>query len=286
MIKITFPYNDQLTQFPFYWATPIRFPFYVNEISYLWEVGCGENGNIVLYISNGTTCSSKKIQIEESNIETYLLNGIADTSKYVLVELAKIGFGHEKICDLDPFAFMDIDDLTLGLIASAFADWITLDGAIVQVGSAVAVGADEGILALLNTTAIATGNIDLDGVNGYLGISGLESSRYISIYELDSRFLKDIDSMISVFRQLENIPASLIKEICIMHDVNIENNMLSMSSNSKINASNITHLLNQNNSHVYKDVCVKVDSAAHHLCCDVVHIGIIVDVEDGSTDTE
>lgn len=277
MIKISFPFHDQLNQFSFNMAAPLRFPFCINEISYLWEVGC--NGNIVLYISNSTSSSSKMIDLENSDIRTYLLNKVTDVSKQICVEFEKIGFGYEKLKDLDHIAFLEIDTLTLGKIANVFADWLTLDGATVQIGSAVSVGASDAVMAMLQKTATITGNIALEENCGYIGLSDLKSVRYLSIGELDPKILRDIDMMISVFKQFKNIPAALIKEIRINQNEFIDNDMLSVTFSVQTSANNISYVIYQNTANILIETTANISGTAHQLNHGIAHIDILTDAE-------
>ena len=93
MTKIFFPYNDQPKQFSFKFSEPIRFPFYVNDLVYYWEVG---SDGITMYLLNNKidpdTPIVKDVLLEETGITMYLVNETADTSKHIFVEFAKIFF--------------------------------------------------------------------------------------------------------------------------------------------------------------------------------------------------
>lgn len=248
MTKLFFPYNDQPKQFSFKFPDPIRFPFYVNDLVYYWEI---DSSGITLYLYNDTATSVKDVMIEDTGITIYLKDEVENTLKHIFVEFDKIGYGDNvlgnTLGELDPHTLGDIDSYTLGTLyqaISSFADWMQLHTSTVPVINSLHSEAND-IEMMLESDSIVhyDKNIYIE-IDNHLGIVGLNSMRNATLGELDPELLSDLDMMMSTFRMFENIPASLIKEIIITHNNTINNNPMTLSKDFSTNASNINTNMN------------------------------------------
>lgn len=229
MTKIFFPYNDQPKQFSFKFPEPIRFPFYVNDLVYFWEV---DAHGITLYLHNDIAPALKDIELEESGISMYLYNEQTKVGKHIFLDFAKIGLGLYTLGDLDPLTLGHIDYFTLGEISTYASDWMMLSQSSVGTIAQTEVQADEAQMRLRSDTVVPYNKDIYTGeLEDKIGIVGMNAIRHTTLGELDSRTLQDIDSMLSAFRVFESIPASLVKEIKITHTVGLNNASVPLTLN-------------------------------------------------------
>lgn len=226
MTKIFFPYNDQPRQFSFKFSEPIRFPFYVNDLVYYWEVG---SDGITMYLLNNKidpdTPIVKDVLLEETGITMYLVNETADTSKHILVEFAKIGWGMDTLKLLDPFTLGEIDPFTLGEISICYANWMEITTSIAKTGIVKVIEASDAEMQLKSDCVLPyTKDIYTGELHEKIGIVGLNSFGHITLGDLDPHTIGDIDAMLSTFRVFGSIPASLVKEIRITQNNLLNNN--------------------------------------------------------------
>lgn len=228
MNKIFFPYNDQPRQFSFKFSEPIRFPFYVNDLVYYWEV---EPDGVTLYLLDNKINPDipivKDILLEETGISTYLINGTAGTSKDILAELAKIGWNMDTLELLDDLTLGEIDRFTLGEISICYANWMEIASSVAKSGVAKIIEASDAEMKLKSDAVLPyIKDVYLDKLDEKIGIVGLNSFGHITIGELDSRTVHDIDAMLSTFRIFNSIPALLVKEIRITQNNLLNNNVV------------------------------------------------------------
>lgn len=228
MTKIFFPYNDQPKQFSFKFSEPIRFPFYVNDLVYYWEVG---SDGITMYLLNNKidpdTPIVKDVLLEETGITMYLVNETADTSKHIFVEFAKIGWGMDTLKLLDPLTLGEIDPFTLGEISVCYANWMEIATSVAKTGVAKVVEASNAEMKLKSDAVLPyTKDIYTGELHEKIGIVGLNSFGRLTIGDLDPHTIGDIDAMLSTFRVFGSIPASLVKEIRITQNNSLNGNIV------------------------------------------------------------
>lgn len=239
MTKIFFPYNDQ----------PIRFPFYINDLVYYWEVG---SDGITVYLLNNKIDPDmpivKDILLEETGISMYLDNETTDTSKHILVEFAKIGWSMDTLGLLDPLTLGEIDLFTLGEIAVCYANWLDITASVIKAGIAKIIEASNAEMQL-NSNAVLPyiKDIYIGKLYEKIGIVGLNSFNHITINDLDPHTIGDLDphtigdinAMLSISRVFGSIPASLVKEIRIIQNNLLDNNTLHPIKEFEVSASNV-----------------------------------------------
>lgn len=245
MTKIFFPYNDQPKQFSFKFSEPIRFPFYVNDLVYYWEVG---SDGITMYLLNNKidpdTPIVKDVLLEETGISMYLVNETADTSKHILVEFAKIGWGMDTLKLLDPLTLGEIDPFTLGEISICYANWMEIATSVAKAGVVKVIEASDAEMQLKSDAVLPyTKNIYTGELHEKIGIVGLNSFGHITIGELDPHTIGDIDAMLSTFRVFGSIPASLVKEIRITQTNSLNNNIVAPVKEFGVNATGIDYYI-------------------------------------------
>lgn len=239
MTKILFPYIDQ----------PIRFPFYVNDLVYIWEVG--SDGIKVQLLNNQIDPKNpliKDITLEDTGISFYLVNEEANTSKHIIVDFDRIGIGFETLGILDPLLLRNVDPFTLGDISIGCADAMRI---ITPTSSSEVdkdvIGLDSQMKLDSNCIVQSHKNVYPINLNDTIGMIGLYDTDYLTLGDLDSRIFNDIDLMLSVFRVFHNIPAQLVKEIRIRHNNRIDNEVLAPYKDFSTGASGIAYrVLNKN----------------------------------------
>lgn len=246
MTKIFFPYNDQPRQFSFKFSEPIRFPFYVNDLVYYWEVG---SDGITMYLLNNKidpdTPIVKDVLLEETGITMYLVNETADTSKHILVEFAKIGWGMDTLKLLDPFTLGEIDPFTLGEISICYANWMEITTSVAKTGVVKVIEASDAEMQLKSDCVLPyTKDIYTGELHEKIGIVGLNSFGHITLGDLDPHTIGDIDAMLSTFRVFGSIPASLVKEIRITQNNSLNNNSVNPIKEFGAEASGIDYYIN------------------------------------------
>lgn len=241
MTKIFFPYNDQPNKISFKFSEPIRFPFYVNDLVYYWEVG---SDGITMYLLNNQidpdTPIVKDVLLEETGITMYLVNEQADTSKHIFIEFAKIGMDIDTLGLLDPFTLGEIDPFTLGQISEGYANWMEISASIVKTGVAKVIEASNAEMALKSDAVLPYDKQIYTGeLHEKIGIVGLNSFGHLTLGDLDPHIIGDIDAMLSTFRVFDSIPASLVKEIRITQKNSLNNNTLAPVKEFETNATGI-----------------------------------------------
>lgn len=235
MTKIFFPYNDQ----------PIRFPFYVNDLVYIWEVG--SDGIKVQLLNNQIDPANPAIRdivLEDTGISFYLVNEQANTSKHVIVDFDKIGMGVEMLGLLDPFILKDIDPFTLGDISVGFVDLMRLTTSTSTSKVDKNAEASDAQMKLDSNCVLPYDkHIYPTNLHEIIGIVGLFDADHVTLGELDSRIFSDIDLMLSVFRAFHSIPAQLVKEIRINQRNRIDNGIMCAFKDFSTGATGITHYL-------------------------------------------
>lgn len=244
MIKMFFPYNDQPKKFSFDFKEAIRFPFYVNDLVYFWEV---DARGITLYLKNNTADTIKDIRIEDAGIVVYLHGNRTQVDKHIIVDCAKIGSGLYELGVLDPITIGDIDALTLGYISTYAADWMELKHSIDLYGVVHSEASHTEMQIESDSVASCSKSIIISEISNDFGLTGLNNQKILTIGDLDPKILNDIDAMMSTFRMLDPIPAYLVKEIRITHDYTISNEDASLSLYKDINGSNIVMKLGELN---------------------------------------
>lgn len=241
MKKIFFPFCDQPRQLSFQFPNPIRFPFYVDDLVYYWEVN--PEGAVLYLINekiNSETPTVKDIILEDTGIEIYLVNEETKAYKHIIVEFAKISKGVHTLGLLDPFTLGVIDGLTLGDISTAFANWMNMYHSIVPTSGSVNVGGSNIDMQLKHTDFLPHQKNILTGeLNGEIGILSMYDQQFITLGELDPYTLNHLDAMLAIFRKFNNIPAHLVKGIKITHNNTVRNNVLAANYDKETNASNI-----------------------------------------------
>lgn len=245
MTKIFFPYNDQPKKFPFKLSEPVRFPFYVNDIVYYWEVG---SDGITMYLLNNKidpdTPIVKDVLIEETGITMYLVNSAADTSKHILIEFAKIGWGMDTLGLLDPFILGEIDPFTLGDISICYANWMQFATSAVKTGANKVIEVSDSEMQLRSDTVLPyTKDIYTGELHEKIGIVGLNNMGHITLGDLDPHTIGDIDAMLSTFRVFSSIPASLVKEIRITQNNSLNNNIVAPVKEFGVSATGIDYYI-------------------------------------------
>lgn len=245
MTKIFFPYNDQPKQFSFKFSEPIRFPFYVNDLVYYWEVG---SDGITMYLLNNKidpdTPIVKDVLLEETGITMYLVNETADTSKHILIEFAKIGWGMDTLKLLDPLTLGEIDPFTLGEISICYANWMEIATSVAKTGVVKVIEASDAEMQLKSDAVLPyTKDICTGELHEKIGIVGLNSFGHITIGDLDPHTIGDIDAMLSTFRVFGSIPASLVKEIRITQNNSLNNNIVAPVKEFGVSATGIDYYI-------------------------------------------
>lgn len=245
MTKIFFPYNDQPKQFSFKFSEPIRFPFYVNDLVYYWEVG---SDGITMYLLNNKidpdTPIVKDVLLEETGISMYLINDTADTSKHILIEFAKIGWGMDTLKLLDPLTLGEIDPFTLGEISICYANWMEIATSVAKTGVVKVIEASDAEMQLKSDAVLPyTKDIYTGELHEKIGIVGLNSFGHITIGDLDPHTIGDIDAMLSTFRVFSSIPASLVKEIRITQNNSLNNNIVAPVKEFGVSATGIDYYI-------------------------------------------
>ena len=245
MTKIFFPYNDQPKQFSFKFSEPIRFPFYVNDLVYYWEVG---SDGITMYLLNNKidpdTPIVKDVLLEETGISMYLVNETADTSKHILIEFAKIGWGMDTLKLLDPLTLGEIDPFTLGEISICYANWMEIATSVAKTGVVKVIEASDAEMQLKSDAVLPyTKDIYTGELHEKIGIVGLNSFGRLTIGDLDPHTIADIDAMLSTFRVFSSIPASLVKEIRITQNNSLNNNIVAPVKEFGISATGIDYYI-------------------------------------------
>lgn len=245
MTKIFFPYNDQPKQFSFKFSEPIRFPFYVNDLVYYWEVG---SDGITMYLLNNKidpdTPIVKDVLLEETGISMYLVNETADTSKHILIEFAKIGWGMDTLKLLDPLTLGEIDPFTLGEISICYANWMEIATSVAKTGVVKVIEASDAEMQLKSDAVLPyTKDIYTGELHEKIGIVGLNSFGRLTIGDLDPHTIGDIDAMLSTFRVFGSIPASLVKEIRITQNNSLNNNIVAPVKEFGISATGIDYYI-------------------------------------------
>ncbi len=250
MTKIFFPYNDQPKQFSFKFSEPIRFPFYVNDLVYYWEVGAD---GITMYLLNNKidpdTPIVKDVLLEETGITMYLVNETADVSKHILIEFAKIGWGMDTLKLLDPLTLGEIDPFTLGEISICYANWMEITASVAKTGVVKVIEASDAEMQLKSDAVLPyTKDIYTGELHEKIGIVGLNSFGHITIGELDPHTIGDIDAMLSTFRVFSSIPASLVKEIRITQNNSLNNNIVAPVKEFGVSATGIGYYISTTES--------------------------------------
>lgn len=250
MTKIFFPYNDQPKQFSFKFSEPIRFPFYVNDLVYYWEVG---SDGITMYLLNNKidpdTPIVKDVLLEETGISMYLVNETADTSKHILIEFAKIGWGMDTLKLLDPLTLGEIDPFTLGEISICYANWMEIATSVAKTGVVKVIEASNAEMQLKSDAVLPyTKDIYTGELHEKIGIVGLNSFGRLTIGDLDPHTIGDIDAMLSTFRVFGSIPASLVKEIRITQNNSLNNNIVAPVKEFGISATGIDYYISTTES--------------------------------------
>lgn len=267
MTKIFFPYNDQPKKFSFVFSDPIRFPFYVNDLVYYWEVG---SDGITMYLLNNQidpdTPIVKDVLLEETGISMYLVNETADTSKHILIEFAKIGWGMDTLRLLDPLTLGEIDPFTLGDISICYANWMNMTTSVAKSGIVKIVEASDAEMQLRSDAVLPyTKDIYTGELNETIGIVGLNSFGHITLGDLDPHIIGDIDAMLSTFRVFGSIPASLVKEIKITQNNTLRNNIAAPLKDFEVDANGIRYRLNSNGELAIGVSNVAITPTAHYL---------------------
>lgn len=267
MTKIFFPYNDQPKKFSFKFSEPIRFPFYVNDLVYYWEVG---SDGITMYLLNNQidpeTPIVKDVLLEETGITMYLVNDTADTSKHILIEFAKIGWGMDTLKLLDPLMLGTIDPFTLGDISICYANWMNMTTSVAKSGVVKVVEASDAEMQLRSDAVLPyTKDVYTGELQEKIGIVGLNSFGHITLGDLDPHIIGDIDAMLSTFRVFGSIPASLVKEIKITQSNALYNNVTAPLKDFTASASGITYSIQSNNSAVASISNVALKEIEHYV---------------------
>lgn len=231
MTKILFPYIIQ----------PIRFPFYVNDLVYIWEI---TNAGVSVYLVNNQIDPNKPtlkdIALEDTGISFYLVNEQANTRKHIIIDFDKIGMGLELLGLLDPFILKDIDPFSLGDISLGCANGLQIfNSPPHSTVDKYAVASDARMELDSNCVVPYDKHVYLPNVHNNIGIAGLFDTDHITIGELDPRIFGDIDLMLFVFRIFHSIPARLVKEIRIKHNNTINNGVLAPYKDFSISAEGI-----------------------------------------------
>lgn len=267
MTKIFFPYNDQPKKFSFKFSEPIRFPFYVNDLVYYWEVG---SDGITMYLLNNQidpeTPIVKDVLLEETGITMYLVNDTADISKHILIEFAKIGWGMDTLKLLDPLMLGTIDPFTLGDISICYANWMNMTTSVAKSGVVKVVEASDAEMQLRSDAVLPyTKDVYTGELQEKIGIVGLNSFGHITLGDLDPHIIGDIDAMLSTFRVFGSIPASLVKEIKITQSNALYNNVTAPLKDFTASASGITYSIQSNNSAVASISNVALKEIEHYV---------------------
>lgn len=282
MTKIFFPYNDQPKKFSFKFSEPIRFPFYVNDLVYYWEVG---SDGITMYLLNNQidpeTPIVKDVLLEETGITMYLVNDTADTSKHILIEFAKIGWGMDTLRLLDPLTLGAIDPFTLGDISTCYANWMNMTTSVAKSGVVKVVEASDAEMQLRSDAVLPyTKDVFTGELHEKIGIVGLNSLGHITLGDLDPHIIGDIDAMLSTFRVFGSIPASLVKEIKITQKNALCNNVTAPLKDFAVSASGITYEIHSNDKAVTGISNVALKEIEHYIGVSNGSIPLEVSAED------
>lgn len=282
MTKIFFPYNDQPKKFSFKFSEPIRFPFYVNDLVYYWEVG---SDGITMYLLNNQidpeTPIVKDVLLEETGITMYLVNDTADTSKHILIEFAKIGWGMDTLRLLDPLTLGAIDPFTLGDISTCYANWMNMTTSVAKSGVVKVVEASDAEMQLRSDAVLPyTKDVFTGELHEKIGIVGLNSLGHITLGDLDPHIIGDIDAMLSTFRVFGSIPASLVKEIKITQKNALCNYVTAPLKDFAVSASGITYEIHSNDKAVTGISNVALKEIEHYIGVSNGSIPLEVSAED------
>lgn len=255
MTKIFFPYIDQPKKLSFQFSAPIRFPFYVNDLVYYWDVG---SDGITMYLSNNqidpTVPIVKDIVLEDTGITMYLVNEAVSPSKHIIVEFAKIGWGIDTLGLLDPLTIGEIDPFTLGEISVCYANWMNIAASTAKANANKVFNASNSKLQIESDSVLSyTKDIYTGELSEKIGIVGLSNMKHLSIGDLDPHTVGDIDAMLSTFRIFSSIPASLVKEIRIEQRNALCNDVVPALKDFSTAAKGINYILatNDNGAQVY-----------------------------------
>lgn len=230
MTKIFFPYNDQSKKLSFTVPDTIRFPFYLNDIEFYWELG---THGVTIYLLNNqipNTAIIKDVFAEGAEITMHLVNEELDVRKHIFVEFAKIGFEIATLGLLDPLTLGDIDCITLGNISESYADWINMMTSVARADICQTAELSEIGMQLKGDSVLPySKNVYVKDLSDSIGLIGLSKMGCATLGELDPNVLESIDAMSAAFRVFGNIPASLVKEIIIVHNkATMQNGVLSL----------------------------------------------------------
>lgn len=256
MKKIFFPYTNQPKQLAFRFAEPVRFPFYVNDLKYEWELGA-DSVTLLIHsekISSDTPVKSN-IYSGGQGLILELKNSRTNTAQSVYIKFAKYGRGIHNITTLDPFSVETLDDytidvldafdfglidkmplgvidyfelgeldtFTLGDLSDCFADWLLLNESKASAVMSNFVKASETHMDLDTSSTSLNSNTTVGNLHSGFSITDLKNERYMTLGELDARTLGDIDMMTSIFKILDKVPATLVKSITSVSGGNVKN---------------------------------------------------------------
>lgn len=280
MRKIFFPYNNQPKEFSLKIKAPIRFPVYIGDLKYEWEIGAS---GITLYLYNGKIDSTNPVKSNVfSDANGIMLNLISNTSKAkksIYIEFSKIGQGLHDITTLDPFFTDHLDEFTLDILDSfrfgmidplphsitdkltlgeldaftlgdmvrSFADWMTLSVSSTTANTTNYIKASECGTRLKNADDVTLNNEVFAGnLTSKIAVTDLKNERYMILGELDSKTLMDIDTMAATFKIFDRIPAYLVKGIHITDENMLVSKVNNLSTDKHIIANGIHIKLGNN----------------------------------------
>lgn len=222
MARILFSYTDQPWLNPFLWKGEYRFPFVLNGIVYHWEIG-----------ADGAALILRSHDIQDSAIVTgnifpgidgitlFLENAKTKAQSHVFISFSQLGKGLWSFEQIDDLEIVNLDGFTLGEIEIQASTWAEIRTSFCDILSRTAIKLKNAGFELDSDVEIPIGRtVFLGTLREALGLVGISSIHDADLYELDELNIGDIDNMLSTFRMLGNVPATIVKGIYIHQYMN------------------------------------------------------------------
>lgn len=220
MAKLFFPFTDQPKKFPFVCDKPIRFPFLIENLLYVWEI-TAQGAYLRIHSADITKTNPivKDIMLENSGITFYLDNsqlGLGTAAnKSIYITFEQLGMGIHTLGLLDGLYLGGIDNLTLGEISQRSANWLAMGGHISDMCSEIESSASHTGFKINSEAQVSYSKTAYISIDDKAAITGLQSVREATLGDIDGVFLRDLDSMLHTFYMFGNIPAALVKGIFV-----------------------------------------------------------------------
>lgn len=222
MARILFSYTDQPLLNPFLWKGEYCFPFIINGITYHWEIGT-DGAALIIHAHDMTESLDmvRSISPDVDGITLLIENRENRIQSHVHIAFSELGKGLWSFEQIDDVELGELDGLTLGEIEIQVANWSEIRSSISCVLSRRALSLKSAGVLLDSNIEIPIGKaVFLGTLREAFGLVGISSIHEANIGELDEMSIGDIDDMLSTFRILGNVPASIVKGIHVHHRMN------------------------------------------------------------------